>query len=134
MRKEDYSQLHTASTPNDLAIERTEYALERTQLAWIRTTLALLGTGIVLDKGMEFIHQQRIQASSALFESSHVIGIVLSMGSTIATLLTCWFSYRRFRDLAVKRGGKSIRFPVVLWFSLFITLLGISISVLLIAT
>ena len=133
MRKEDYSQLHTASTPNDLAIERTEYALERTQLAWIRTTLALLGTGIVLDKGMEFIHQQRIQASSALFESSHVIGIVLSIGSTIATLLTCWFSYRRFRDLAVKRGGKSIRFPVVLWFSLFITLLGISISVLLIA-
>ena len=134
MRKDEYSQLHTGSSPNDLAIERTEYALERTQLAWIRTTLALLGAGIALDKGMEFIHQQRIQAGNALFESSHVIGIALSMGSTIAILLTCCISYSRFRDLAVKRGGKSIRFPVVLWLSILITLLGISISVLLIAT
>lgn len=61
-----------------LAIERTLYAVERTQLAWIRTTLAMLGSGIALDKGMEYIHQTRVVAGTALFESAHIIGVVLS--------------------------------------------------------
>ena len=116
-----------------LAIERTVYALERTQLAWIRTTLAFLGGGIALDKGMQLIHEQRLQLGNALFESSHVIGVILSMGGSVAMLLTTWQAYKRFQILAINGNGP-MRFPVVLFSSLLIALLGIVISVLMILT
>ena len=116
-----------------LAIERTAYALERTQLAWIRTTLAFLGSGIALDKGMQLIHEQRLQLGNALFESSHVLGVVLSMGGSVALLLTTWLAYKRFRKLAINDNGP-LRFPAVLFSSLLIALLGIVISVLMILT
>lgn len=116
-----------------LAIERTAYALERTQLAWIRTTLAFLGGGIALDKGMELIHEQRLQLGNALFESSHVLGVLLSMGGSVALLLTTWQAYKRFRTLTINDKGP-IRFPAVLFASLLISLLGMVISVLMILT
>lgn len=134
MTGEETHQQQSSFSSNNLSIERTVYALERTQLAWIRTTLAFLGSGIALDKGMELIHQQRLQAGNALFESSHIIGVVLAMGGSMVMLITTWFAYKRFRDLANASNGKPFRFPAVLWSSLLIALLGIVISVLMMIT
>jgi uncharacterized membrane protein YidH (DUF202 family) len=118
----------------DLAIERTEYALERTQLAWIRTTLSFLGSGIALDKGMEFIHQARVQENKALFENAHVIGITLSCAGTLLMILTTWFFIHRQKALTLKKDVATSLFPPAFWASLLVIILGISVSILLIIT
>ncbi|MBU3745337.1 MAG: DUF202 domain-containing protein [Sediminibacterium sp.] len=114
-----------------LAIERTLYAVERTQLAWVRTTLAMLGSGIALDKGMEYIHQTRVIAGTALFESAHILGVVLSFFSTILLLLSTAFSYRRLSVLTMQMKMPSISRLPSLFLSLLVVLLGATISILL---
>ena len=87
MEKNETNSLPESTVKNQSALEATLYAIERTLLAWIRTTLALLGSGIALDKGMEYIHQTRVISGTALFENAHVIGIVLSCFSTLLLFL-----------------------------------------------
>jgi len=118
----------------DLAIERTELALERTQLAWLRTTLAFLGSGLALDKGMEFIHQQRVELGKAFFDNTHVIGISLSVGGTLTLVLSTIYFLKRFRTMSASGNQKSRKFPPVFWASMLIILLGLSICALMIAT
>lgn len=114
-----------------LAVERTLYAVERTQLAWVRTTLAMLGSGIALDKGMEYIHQTRVIAGTALFESAHIIGVVLSLFSTILLLLSTIFCYRRFSILTTQMKMNMRTVLPTLCLSLLVVTLGATISYLL---
>ena len=134
MEKNETNSLPESSVKNQSALEATVYALERTLLAWIRTTLALLGSGIALDKGMEYIHQTRVLSGTALFENAHVIGIVLSCFSTLLLFLSTLFSYQRLARLADQLGnGRKTIFPVIATASLVI-LLGATISILLLAS
>ena len=114
-----------------LAVERTLYAVERTQLAWVRTTLAMLGSGIALDKGMEYIHQTRVIAGTALFESAHIIGVVLSLFSTILLLLSTIFCYRRLSILTTQMKMNMRTGLPTLCLSLLVVTLGATISYLL---
>lgn len=128
-------EAEAASDPRvDLAIERTELALERTQLAWLRTTLSFLASGIALDKGMEFIHQQRIDMGNAFFNNTHIIGISLSVGGTLTLVLSTFYFLKRFRTLSASGNQKLQKFPPVFWASMLIILLGLSISALMIGT
>lgn len=134
MEKNETNSLPESSVKNQSALEATVYALERTLLAWIRTTLALLGSGIALDKGMEYIHQTRVLSGTALFENAHVIGIVLSCFSTLLLFLSTLFSYQRLARLADQLGnGRKTIFPVIATASLVI-LLGATISILLLVS
>lgn len=114
-----------------LALERTLYAVERTQLAWVRTTLAMLGSGIALDKGMEYIHQTRVLAGTALFESAHIIGVVLSVFSTILLLFSTVFGYRRMSILTAQMNMHRYHKLPTFFLSLLVVLLGATISILL---
>lgn len=118
----------------DLAIQRTEFALERTQLAWIRTTLAFIASGIGVDKGMEAIHDARLQSGNALFENAHIIGISLSIAATVLLLLVTLFYISRSRKLARMKAVKPMLLPPGTAASLLIILLGTVISVLLLIT
>jgi uncharacterized membrane protein YidH (DUF202 family) len=121
----------TSEVKNQTALEATLYALERTLLAWVRTSLALLGSGIAIDKGMEYIHQTRVLSGTALFENAHVIGIVLSCFSTLLLLLSTLFSYQRLASLADQlRIGRKAIFPVMAT-SFLVIILGATISILL---
>lgn len=121
----------TSEVKNHTALEATLYALERTLLAWVRTSLALLGSGIAIDKGMEYIHQTRVLSGTALFENAHVIGIVLSCFSTLLLLLSTLFSYQRLASLADQlRIGRKAIFPVMAT-SFLVIILGATISILL---
>jgi putative membrane protein len=121
----------TSEVKNQTALEATLYALERTMLAWVRTSLALLGSGIAIDKGMEYIHQTRVLSGTALFENAHVIGIVLSCFSTLLLLLSTLFSYQRLASLADQlRIGRKAIFPVMAT-SFLVIILGATISILL---
>ena len=134
MEKNETNSLPEPSVKNQTALETTVYALERTLLAWIRTTLALLGSGIALDKGMEYIHQTRVSSGTALFENAHVIGIVLSCFSTLLLFLSTVFSYQRLARLADQLGnGRAAIFPVIATAALVI-LLGATISILLLVS
>lgn len=134
MEKNETNSLPESSVKNQSALEATVYALERTLLAWIRTTLALLGSGIALDKGMEYIHQTRVLSGTALFENAHVIGIVLSCFSTLLLFLSTLFSYQRLARLADQLGiGRKVIFPVIATACLVI-LLGATISILLLVS
>ena len=134
MEKNEINSLPEPTVKNQSALEATLYALERTLLAWIRTTLALLGSGIALDKGMEYIHQTRVLSGTALFENAHVIGIVLSCFSTLLLFLSTLFSYQRLARLADQLGnGRKTIFPVIATASLVI-LLGATISILLLVS
>lgn len=121
----------TSEVKNQTALEATLYALERTLLAWVRTSLALLGSGIAIDKGMEYIHQTRVLSGTALFENAHMIGIVLSCFSTLLLLLSTLFSYQRLASLADQlRIGRKAIFPVIAS-SFLVIILGATISILL---
>jgi len=121
----------TSEVKNQTALEATLYALERTLLAWVRTSLALLGSGIAIDKGMEYIHQTRVLSGTALFENAHMIGIVLSCFSTLLLLLSTLFSYQRLASLADQlRIGRKAIFPVMAT-SFLVIILGATISILL---
>lgn len=121
----------TSEVKNQTALEATLYALERTLLAWVRTSLALLGSGIAIDKGMEYIHQTRVLSGTALFENAHMIGIVLSCFSTLLLLLSTLFSYQRLASLADQlRIGRKAIFPVIAT-SFLVIILGATISILL---
>ncbi len=134
MEKNETNSLQEPTVKNQTALETTLYALERTQLAWIRTTLALLGSGIALDKGMEYIHQTRVLSGTALFENAHIIGIVLSCFSTLLLFLSTLFSYQRLARLTDQLGtGRKIIFPVIATACLVI-LLGATISILLLVS
>jgi uncharacterized membrane protein YidH (DUF202 family) len=124
----------TSEVKNQTALEATLYALERTLLAWVRTSLALLGSGIAIDKGMEYIHQTRVLSGTALFENAHMIGIVLSCFSTLLLLLSTLFSYQRLASLADQlRIGRKAIFPVMAT-SFLVIILGATISILLLAS
>ena len=118
----------------DLAVERTELALERTQLAWIRTTLTFLATGIALDKGIEAIHNSRVQSGTSLTDNAHIIGISLSITATALLLLVTLYYIRRSRRLARMKGVKPVMFPPGAAASTLIILLGAVISYLLLTT
>ena len=134
MEKNETNSLPEQNVKNQSALEATLYAIERTLLAWIRTTLAVLGSGIALDKGMEYIHQTRVISGTALFENAHVIGIVLSCFSTLLLFLSTLFSYQRLARLADQLGnGRKTIFPVIATASLVI-LLGATISILLLVS
>ena len=134
MEKNETNSLLEPAVKNQTALEATLYALERTLLAWIRTTLALLGSGIALDKGMEYIHQTRVLSGTALFENAHVIGIVLSCFSTLLLFLSTLLSYQRLARLADQLGtGRKTIFPVIATACLVI-LLGATISILLLVS
>ena len=134
MEKNETYSLPEPTVKNQTALATTVYALERTLLAWIRTTLALLGSGIALDKGMEYIHQTRVSSGTALFENAHVIGIVLSCFSTLLLFLSTLFSYQRLAHLADQLGsGRKVIFPVIATACLVI-LLGATISILLLVS
>lgn len=134
MEKSESNSLPESNVKNQSALEATVYALERTLLAWIRTTLALLGSGIALDKGMEYIHQTRVLSGTALFENAHVIGIVLSCFSTLLLFLSTLFSYQRLARLADQLGtGRKVIFPVIATAGLVI-ILGAAVSVLLLVS
>lgn len=124
----------TQSAPeikNQTALEANLYGVERTLLAWVRTSLALLGSGIAIDKGMEYIHQTRIVSGTALFANAHVIGIVLSLFSTLFLFLSTLFSYQRLARLADQSGvGRKVILPVIAT-SCLVIMLGATISVLL---
>ena len=121
----------TSEVKNQTALEATLYALERTLLAWVRTSLALLGSGIAIDKGMEYIHQTRVLSGTALFENAHMIGIVLSCFSTLLLLLSTLFSYQRLASLADQlRIGRKAIIPVLAP-SILVIILGATISLLL---
>ena len=115
----------------DLAVERTELALERTQLAWIRTTLTFLGGGIALDKGIEAMHEARVESGNALVQNAHFVGLTLSMAGTVLMILTTWNFIRRSRSLAKMKGGKPLLIPHGAFASFLIILLGAAISFLL---
>jgi putative membrane protein len=124
----------TSEVKNQTALEATLYALERTLLAWVRTSLALLGSGIAIDKGMEYIHQTRVLSGTSLFENAHMIGIVLSCFSTLLLLLSTLFSYQRLASLADQlRIGRKAIFPVMAT-SFLVIILGATISILLLAS
>ncbi len=118
----------------DLAVERTELALERTQLAWIRTTLTLLAGGIGLDKGLEFIHQNRLERGVALFESGKIIGIILSLTGTLLMILSTSFYAKRSNSLAKIKGRTTRKFAPALLASIIISILGIGVSFVLLFT
>lgn len=124
---------HDADPRVDLAVERTEFALERTQLAWIRTSLALLGSGVALDKGIEAVHQARVESGDALVRNAHMIGIYLSVAGTLLMLLNTWRFIRRLRSLALMKSAKPMWIPPGALASLVIIFLGVVISLLLLA-
>jgi uncharacterized membrane protein YidH (DUF202 family) len=66
----------------DLAVQRTELALDRTQLAWARTVMALIGAGVALDKGLKYLHEDRVFTGEAWVRNGHLSGLTLTAVST----------------------------------------------------
>jgi uncharacterized membrane protein YidH (DUF202 family) len=122
---------HESDPRVDLAVERTELALERTQLSWIRLSLALLGSGVALDKGIEAVHEARIESGDALVRNAHMIGIYLSVAGTMLMIINTWRFVRRSRSLAQMKKSKPMWIPPGAAASLVVILLGIVVSLLL---
>jgi putative membrane protein len=118
----------------DLAVERTELAWERTHLAWIRTTFAMMTAGIALDKGLEFIHQQRLLTNKALAENGHIIGIMITSFGVVLLLLETIQFVRRSRQLANLRKATYSFFSTNFILAALVIITGIALIYLMIAT
>ena len=118
----DYEEI--VDPRNDLAVERTELALERTHLAWIRTLLTLITAGLAIDRGAEFIHQQRITEGIAFTKNAHIIGISLtSIGTFLLLFQTVNYIFRS-RQLAKMKKGRFYYITSAIFLSFTAFLLG----------
>jgi uncharacterized membrane protein YidH (DUF202 family) len=79
----------------DLAVLRTELAEDRTLLSWARTSLGLMGAGVAFDKGTQWLHEARLAAGSALVHNGHVVGITLTIITTVLLGVVLWQCLRR---------------------------------------
>ncbi len=122
---------HAADPRVDLAVERTELALERTQLAWIRTNIALLASGVAIDKGIEALHQARIESGTAIIRNAHMIGLYLAICGTLLMTINTWIYINRSRSLARMNGLRPLRIAPGALASIIMIILGIAISLLL---
>lgn len=117
-----------------LAIERTELAFERTHLAWIRTMLTIMTAGIAIDKGIEFIHQQRLLTNQAIVQNGHVIGIVITSSGILFLLLETIQFIKRKRQLAIIKNATTSFFATSVILAVLVMLTGFVLIYLMITT
>jgi len=118
----------------DLALQRTELALDRTQLAWIRTMIGIYGASIALDKGLQLLHEARLESGKAWVRSSHTLAMLLcGVTSTIFVFVTLryWSDTRRLAGL---KGTPSALIPPVFVTSLLTFLLGLVLFLLMLTS
>lgn len=108
----------------DLAVERTELALERTHLAWIRTTFSIMTAGVAIDKGMAYIHEQRVTQDIALVKNAHFIGLFLTSFGTILLFVETYQFIRRNKQLAALKLTKAPVFTASVILSVLVLVLG----------
>jgi putative membrane protein len=118
----------------DLAVERTQLAYERTHLAWIRTMFALMTAGLAIDKGVAFIHQQRVESGTAWIKNAHFIGLSLTSAGTILLLVETAQYIMRTRQLAKLRKARFYFLSPGTVLSFLVILLGFSLTLLIILT
>ena len=105
----------------DLAVQRTELAEDRTILAWVRTSMALMGAGVAFDKGVQLLHASRLAAGTAVVRNGHVMGLSLTVLSTILHVFVLWQHLKKLTVLAQIKGGSSPRFPPTAFASILVT-------------
>lgn len=125
------SRVEQATDPRvDLAVQRTELALDRTQLAWVRTAFSFITAGLAIDKGAQALHAARVLAGTNWVNSSHAVGIVLTLLSTIFLIFSSVLYYQQAYTLARLKGITPPRLPLPFLISLLVVLLGITLSLL----
>lgn len=117
----------------DLAVMRTELALDRTQLAWVRTAFTFITAGLAIDKGAAALHQARVLAGTNWVNSSHAVGVVLTITSTLFLMFASLLYYQQARALARLKGVVSLKLPLALLISLLVILLGSILAVFMLA-
>lgn len=110
----------------DLAVQRTELAEDRTMLAWLRTALGLMGAGVAFDKGTQLLHQQRLAAGTALVQTSHLAGLILTAAATVLLMLVLWQHRSRCMHLARIKGGTFAALPPTTVASVLVIFLGVA--------
>lgn len=117
-----------------LAVERTELALERTHLGWIRTMLTIMTAGIAIDKGIEFIYDQRLIANNTIVENGHVLGITITSIGVICLFLETIQFVKRSKKLAALKNKTTLIFSTNLLLAILVSIIGIILIYLMLAT
>jgi len=121
-------------TNSELAIERTELAHERTHLAWIRTTFSIMTAGLAIDKGIAYIHEQRVEKDIALVKNAHVLGLILTIFGTLFLLAETIQFIVRTRQLKDMRSRRFSTFSSSVVLASLVVILGCSLVWLMLTT
>ncbi len=113
----------------NLAVQRTELALDRTQLAWVRTAFTLITAGLAIDKVAAVLHEARVLAGTNWLNSSHVIGIALTVAATLFLGAASVVYYQQACTLARLKHAEPPLLPLALLVSLLVILLGVIMAI-----
>ena len=117
---------------------RVLFAAERTLLAWVRTALGVMGLGFVIAKFGLFIHLMSLQVPSEharpMSGLSAALGIFFVLTGAVVTLLAT-IQHRRFvAGLSGSDIPAGYSTTLASGFGLFMSVLGILLSIYLIAS
>jgi putative membrane protein len=118
----------------DLAVRRTELAEQRTLLAWLRTAIALMGAGVAFDKGAQLFHQSRLETGTAIVRNGHLVGLSLTITSTLLLVVVLWQYLKALSNLAKTAGRSGPQFPPTVVATVLVILLGIAVVVVFLGT
>jgi len=119
---------------SELAVERTELAHERTHLAWIRTTFSIMTAGLAIDKGIAYIHEQRVEKDIALVKNAHVLGLILTIFGTLFLVAETIQFIARTRQLRDMRSRSFLAFSTSVVLASLVVILGCSLVWLMLTT
>lgn len=113
-----------------LAMLRTEWALDRTQLAWIKAAFTFITASLAIDQGTAALREARVLAGAHWVTGSHVVGITLSIASTIFLTIATIAYIRQSRKLARVLRTEGYWLPPALLISVLVILFGCTLSTL----
>jgi uncharacterized membrane protein YidH (DUF202 family) len=105
-------------------------ALDRTQLAWVRTAFTFITAGLAIDQAAAALHEARVLAGRNWVTSTHVVGITLSIASTLFLLIATVGYFQQARTLARLKGAEPPWLPPALLISVLVIVLGATLSIL----
>lgn len=108
--------------------------MDRTLLAWVRTDLSLMAGGVAFDKGARLLREDRLKAGTALIHSSHIVGISITVTSTVLIAIAIWIYLRDLRSVADMLQWRHPRIQPSLISAVLAMTLGVLITVALVVT
>jgi BASS family bile acid:Na+ symporter len=121
--------LSPAQQQLELAYERNVLAAERNLMAWIRTSLTLIAFGFAIERFFFTNDSHMVQYNDLMFRDSGLVGLVLVVLGVVVINIAMFQHIHIQKNLEQRMNKRSNKWPLGLFTSVALQLIGILISV-----